>query len=273
MSKTFIHILKASSLLLLSIACASAPAQAAVTQTCSIIPKPGTISPLAMRATFTWEEQDGKIVTVKYSPAPSPFSSQQPPVLFGSTRILQFFDTNIAAVRALMLKDPQYFKALTDFPEPTSFKPFNDALVCQGATPTASTIDSLPNGDYRYWSGPASNAVTDKQILATGEGGGLFLFRKDGKKIVGIFARPDDVAICISGTIANGKVVGMASPADRATPTPRPTDRSSYGAVGHLKFGTWKGSDKTGFSEGSTLDLTGFNPINLGARKAPMACA
>jgi hypothetical protein len=278
MSKMSVHVFKASSLALLSIAIASAiaPAQAAITQTCSIgAPKPGTISPLAMRAAFTWEEQDGKIVTVKYSPGPSPFNSQKPPVMFGSTRSLQFFDTNVAAVRALMLKDPQYFKALTDFPEGGSFKPFNDALVCKSepvAKPVAATIDDLPNGDYRYWTGPASNTVTDQQILATGEGGGLFLFRKEGKKVVGIFARPDDVAMCVSGTLANGKVVGMAGPADRNAPFPRPADNSSYGAVGHLKFGTWKGNTKTGFSEGSTLDLTRFNPINLGTRKAPAAC-
>jgi hypothetical protein len=52
--------------------------------------------------------------------------------------------------------------------------------------------------------------------------------------------------------------------ADRAFP--RPTDNSG-GAVG-----TWKGGAQTGFSEGSTLDLTRFSPINLGTCKAPTAC-
>ncbi len=262
-----------------------APAQAAITQTCTIIPTAGQPNPLAMRANFTMEEQDGTIVTVKYNPSPSLFDSTQPPVMVGSLQSLQFFETNIAAVRARMLKEPKYFKFLINAPEGEGgdFKAFNDALVCQGtpatppaapATPPVTTgaIDRLPDGDYRFWTGAQANNVTDQQIVAAGEGSGLFLFRKTGNKVVGQYARPSDVAYCVAGTIANGKVTGTASPVDRSVPGGRPADNSNYGPVGQLKFGVWKGGDKTGFSEGSMLDLTTFNRINLGARKALTVC-
>jgi hypothetical protein len=271
-----------------------APAPAAVTQTCKIIPTEGKPNPLAMRANFTMEEQDGTIVTVKYNPAPSLFDSAKPPVMVGSLQSLQFFETNMAAVRARMLQEPKYFKFLINAPEGEggSFKAFNDALVCQGTTPvappakppvtppaapatppvTTSAIDRLPDGDYRFWTGAPATNVTDQQIVAAGEGSGLFLFRKTGNKVVGQYARPSDVAYCVAGTIANGKVTGTASPVDRAVPGGRPADNSNYGPVGQLKFGVWKGGDKTGFSEGSMLDLTPFNRINLGARKALTVC-
>jgi hypothetical protein len=252
---------------------AIAPAQATVTQTCMIgEPKLGKPSPLAARASFSLEEQDGKMVTVKYSAASSQMNSKQPTVFSSTVQILTFTDSNVAAVRARMLKDSSYFKALTGFPEDNSFKPFNDALVCKGSDVVSSTIDVLPDGDYRFWSGPASNTVTDKDILATGEGGAVFLFSKEGKTIVGHFARANDFAMCINGTIANGKVTGAVSPVDRLALGAYPSDDSSYGPVGHLKFGKWKGPNRSGAYQGSTIDLTKFNPINIGARKAPTGC-
>jgi hypothetical protein len=254
------------------------PAQAAITNSCTI--KPGPSSPLAMRANFTLEEQDGKTVIAKYNASPSPVNAGQPTVIYNSIQLLSFNETNIPAVRALMLKDPQYFKLLTQFPEETSFKLFNDALTCTSSpketpkeipkeTPQTS-IDQLPDGDYRFWNKASANNVTDQQILETGEGGGLFLFKKTGNTVIGTYARPNDVAYCITGSLAGGKVTGKASPIDRNLK--RPADNSSYDPIGRLKFGTWKGPDKSGFSEGTVLDVSSFSRINLGARKAHANC-
>lgn len=257
--------------LLLSPIALSRPAEAAITNSCSI--KAGPNNPLAMRANFTLEEQDGNTVTVKYNAAPSPVNADQPIVIFSSIQTLTFNNSTIAQVRDRMLKDPQYFKLLTQFPEDTAFKPFNDALTCTkniSETPKRTSIDQLADGDYRVWNQPSAGNVTDQQILDTGEGGGIFLFNKKGNSLTGVYSRPDDVAYCVTGTLTNGKLTGKANPIDRSSP--RPADNSTYDPKGHLKFGQWKGSDRSGASEGTVLDLTSFNRINLGPRKAPSSC-
>lgn len=71
------------------------------------------------------------------------------------------------------------------------------------------TISDLPDGNYRYWSGPATDAViTGDELLATG--GVLFLFSKRGNSVTGNFGQIDGESICIQGQANGDTVTGFA---------------------------------------------------------------
>lgn len=264
----------------------STPAQAAVTTQCQIQSREGQPSPLAMRALFTLESTSDGNVAVTYTNLPSPVGVGQP-VTIEQTRKMIFYNSTIPAVRQQMLSNPTFFTELRGFSDPEGFKPFNDLLVCrsvgadkpqssppQSSPPQSSTpqpgaaIADLVDGSYRYWNGAPSMNVTDKQLRP---GNFTFLFTKAGNRIVGIFARPDDLAICMTGTVKGNTISGVVNlPVRFSDAEGRSRQNKPFDPPGYLKLGTWSNAGNA-FSS-STLNLSEFNRINIGPRKAPSTC-
>lgn len=249
----------------------STPVKAEVITRCQIQPRPNQPSPLAMRAGLDVEEREGT-VTFKYSNFPSFVSSDQPPVTIAQERTLTFYKTTLAAARDRMVKDPKYFNELRGFSEAEGFKPFNDLLVCKSvgaAIPQANlTIADLPDGSYRFWNGAPSTSVTDQQILA---GALTFLFTKTGNRIVGFFARPSDDSMCITGSAKGNTITGVVNPPAQFT-NPAARQNKAFDPAGYLRLGAWSNQGNLGSYSPSTIDLSKFNRINLGSRRAPTLC-
>ena len=250
----------------------SIPVQAAVTVSCSIQPKPNQPNPLPIRATLRVQEESGN-TTFIYQNLPTPVGGEQTPVTIEQERKLIFYNTRIPEARSRMLKDPKFFNELRGFSDNDSYKAFDDALICQNQTGTQPTptkaIADLPNGSYRFWNGAPSSNVTDQQILA---GALTFLFTKEGDRIVGIFARPNETAMCITGKVTGNKISGVVNPAGRLFSDPKTMQNKPYDPKGSMRLGRWEDKGNRGSFSPSSLDLTGFNRINLGTRSAPSIC-
>ncbi|MGG6269203.1 hypothetical protein ACQ4M3_26400 [Leptolyngbya sp. AN03gr2] len=247
----------------------STPVKAQVATRCQIQPRANQPSPLGMRTTLDVEEKGGD-VTFTYKNLPTPVSADQPPATIEQSRTMIFYKTTLAAARERMLKDPKYFNELRGSSDPQSFKPINDLLVCQNqAAQSRATIADLADGSYRMWNGAPSFNVTDQQLLD--KGAYTFLFTKTGNRIVGFFARPSDDSMCITGTVQGDFITGVVNPPARfANPASR--QRRAFDPAGALRLGTWTNQGNLGAFSPSTLDLTNFNRINLGPRKAPTLC-
>jgi hypothetical protein len=261
----------------------SIPAQAAVTTQCQIQPREGQPSPLAMRALFTLESTPDGNVAVTYTNLPTPVGVGQP-VTIEQTRKMIFYKSTIPAVRQQMLSNPTFFTELRGFSDPEGFKPFNDLLVCQsvgadkpqsgtpqsGTPQPGTTIADLIDGSYRYWNSAPSMNVTDKQIKP---GNFIFLFTKEGNRVVGVFARPDDLAVCMTGTVKGNTISGVVNPPVRFSDAEgRSRQNKPFDPAGYLKLGAWSNAGNLGAFSSSTLDLSKFNRINIGPRKAPSIC-
>ncbi|MFH7243775.1 MAG: hypothetical protein ACHWZW_13095 [Spirulina sp.] len=70
-------------------------------------------------------------------------------------------------------------------------------------------VQDLPDGNYRYWSGTTDQSIVSDDILIN-NGGTLFLFRKQGDNVTGIFSYVNAEAICISGQVNGNTVSGRA---------------------------------------------------------------
>ncbi|MCU0551096.1 MAG: hypothetical protein MUC48_17245 [Leptolyngbya sp. Prado105] len=255
----------------------SSPAQASVTTQCQVQPREGQLSPLAMRALFTLESTTDGNVTATYTNLPTPVGAGQA-ITIEQTRKMIFYKSTIPAVRQQLLSDPKFFNELIGSPEPQGFKPFNDLLVCKTVGATApqpstpqpgSTIADLVDSAYRYWNGKPSMNVTDKQLLETEAY--TFLFEKTGNRIVGYFARPNDDSMCITGTVTGNMIKGVVNPPPRfANPASR--QNKAFDPAGFMKLGAWSNRGNLGMFNPSTLDLSKFNRINIGPRRAPSIC-
>ncbi|MBE9012822.1 hypothetical protein IQ250_21720 [Pseudanabaenaceae cyanobacterium LEGE 13415] len=247
----------------------STPVKAEVVTRCQIQPRANQPSPLGMRTTLDVEEKGGD-VTFTYKNLPTPVSADQPPVTIEQSRTMIFYKTTLAAARERMLKDPKYFAELRGSSDAEGFKPINDLLVCQNqASQNRSAIADLADGSYRVWNGAPSFTVTDQQLLE--KGAYTFLFTKTGNRIVGFFARPNDDSMCITGTVQGNTITGVVNPPARfANPASR--QNRAFDSAGFLRLGAWSDRGNLGAFSPSTLNLTNFNRINIGQRKAPTLC-
>ena len=73
------------------------------------------------------------------------------------------------------------------------------------ATPT---IGSLPDGNYRYWDGPATDGIVSDAELSNAQF--VFTFSNRGNDITGTFAETEAKAICIQGQANDNTVTGMS---------------------------------------------------------------
>lgn len=134
--------------------------------------------------------------------------------------------------------------------------------VTPPATPEAESdalnLSALPNGNYRVVSADLPfETITDERLLETG--GALFLFRKFGDEVTGVYSFIDsEGGSCIAGTLEGNTVTGESF---AYSENPR---EGTF-----LTLGTPVGE---GRYEGSVLDLSSFSRINAGTRLPVESC-
>lgn len=271
------------------------------TATCAFDPNLGKPNPLGMRSYITLSETEGN-TTVVYDVFPSPVSSpnQSPrPVTISSRREMIFYNTNIAAARQLLLDEPIYYSTLLNSTRTEDFAAVNAVLTCRNASssptrsspiasppavsptasPTASPtssssayISSLPDGNYRFWTGRPTRGttVTDEELLQ--KGGILFLFKKTGNQIVGNYAQVDNIGICLSGQIDQNTLTGTAVQQGDAEVLSDGDRFVAWDPAGLLRVRRGVKTDTIIRYGGAIADLRSFARINAGDRAPVSRC-
>jgi hypothetical protein len=132
------------------------------------------------------------------------------------------------------------------------------------------TIASLPDGNYRYWSGQTTTTtVSDEELLRLG--GALFVFRKQGDIVTGSFGAIDHEAICVAGRISGNTLSGQAFPFNGEVQTVGETFQPWNGST-FLEVRRSQVTNGRGFYDGAILNLNGFSRINAGRVLPPSQC-
>ena len=151
-----------------------------------------------------------------------------------------------------------------------------------------TSIQSLPNGNYRFCSNPPpSSIVSDLEVLAAGH---CFVFRKTGNRVVGDFVDMSaygEINVCAVGTVSGNTIKGEALenllPEDRPLPverkfqgiTPRNWDNNGYLKVARASATYVQSEDYVLTSiryRTALLNLDGFHRYNAGTRTPPTSC-
>jgi len=142
------------------------------------------------------------------------------------------------------------------------------------APPPQVDIESLPDGNYRYWSETSINAiVSDDELLLTPKSR-LFLFSKQGNTIVGTWAYIDDEAICVEGQVNGNIVTGLAvQTLQGATVRSGNSTFAPFGPAHRLfvRQGRQLAADTVRYGT-VLLNLDGLNRINAGTVLPPSGC-
>ena len=137
----------------------------------------------------------------------------------------------------------------------------------------ATTVQALPDGNYRYWSGTPNQAIISDDTLMD-DGGTLFRFRKQGNMVTGIFSYVDGEAICVQGQVNGNTVSGTAV---------QTLQGASVLSTGQY-FATFGPSEALAVRRGrqvsrqvvrydsALLNLAGLNRINAGSVLPPSSC-
>ncbi|MGB3294528.1 MAG: hypothetical protein WBB01_16205 [Phormidesmis sp.] len=146
-------------------------------------------------------------------------------------------------------------------------------VISRPSAPAQPAIGSLPDGNYRYWSGSSSDTtVSDQELLASG--GVTFLFSKRGNDITGIFGYVDGEAICVQGQVADMTVTGISVQNLRGARILSSGESfASFGSSDRLKVRRGQPIDADTVRYSSTLlNLEGLNRINAGSVLPPESC-
>ena len=157
--------------------------------------------------------------------------------------------------------------------DPGNFTPTDDAPTPFDGS-VVPTLESLPDGSYRYLAGDFEyGSYTNEQLAANG--GAVFLLTKAGNKVTGslsdTFGAP---GICVTGTLSGNTITGAAYPnTTDETNTPEAVGESfvSYGSGGLQVRLPQTVGDRT-YYPSALLDLTNFSRINAGTALAPTDC-
>lgn len=138
-----------------------------------------------------------------------------------------------------------------------------------------SKIADLPDGNYRYWTGtPQGLTMTDEQMIEAG--GVLFLFRKQGTLIVGIYGAIDNEAVCITGRVNGNTVAGNAvqtgNPGNPVSIRSSDDNFVAWDPSGYLKVRRGRLSGNNARYGSALLQLSNFNRINAGSQLPPTEC-
>jgi len=136
--------------------------------------------------------------------------------------------------------------------------------------PTRAPISSLPDGNYRYWSGPAQSFVSEDEL-----GGFLFLFRKQGNNITGVYGYFDQEALCVQGQVNENTITGISVQTLRGATvrSPGETFVDFYPFSSSIKVRRGRQINRETVRYSSTLlDVSELNRINAGDRLPPSRC-
>jgi len=147
------------------------------------------------------------------------------------------------------------------------------AEVIPQPEPTRQPIGSLPDGNYRYWSGPTQAFASNEDIAENR--GFLFLFQKRGNNITGVYGYYDDIALCVQGQVNDDTVTGISvenNPGARVLSAGESFTRVyPFSDSMQVRRGQQINADTVRHSS-TLLDLTGLNRINAGSRLPPSRC-
>ena len=153
---------------------------------------------------------------------------------------------------------------------PTPARPASDASGIP-----YDTIATLPDGNYRYWSGQtgasasALTNISDATLIQ--RGGALFLFQKTGSTIIGRFSYIDSDSICIQGRVSGNTISGTAA-TDSSDGRTLGESFESWGPGGFMKVRRASAQNGRTTFGGAILDLNGFSRINAGNSLPPEGC-
>jgi hypothetical protein len=138
---------------------------------------------------------------------------------------------------------------------------------------TAPTVQTLADGNYRYWSGPPSQTLVSNDALLA-NGGTVFLFRKQGNNVTGIFSYVDGEAICVRGQVNSNTVSGIAVQTGQGVAVLSSGETfARFGPSGALSLRRGRQISRQQVRYGSALlNLNGLNRINVGTRLPPGTC-
>jgi hypothetical protein len=252
---------------------------AGLSATCAYDPNTGKPNPLGMRAYVTVLEVNGDS-TFTFEQFPSNVSNPDGLALtIAQQRKLTFYGTSIQKARELMLKNSKYYEELLGYkPEPNGYKAIDELFVCKRADGstigTGLNIESLPNGQYRYWSGKArTEKISDEELLK--QGGVLFVFEKKGNRLIGNLSQIDgEAGVCVEGLITGNTVSGFATSYQPQKEVNDTEDFIEWGSPdGVLKVRRGKAISKNRVRYASALlNLSTYSKINLDKSKPPASC-
>ncbi len=176
--------------------------------------------------------------------------------------------------------------------------PSNYTPAIEAPTPfegnAAPTLESLPDGSYRYLAGSFEYGnYTDEQLVVNG--GSVFLLTKRGNEVTGsLYPRLGSSSICVTGTVSGDTVVGAAYPesafldstveviADDVENTEEESGTAieyaevgdSFRPYGSTTLQVRQSRTVAGqtYYVGALLDLSNFSRINAGSSLAPISC-
>lgn len=159
--------------------------------------------------------------------------------------------------------------------DPNNFTPEEFAPTPFDGSRTAS-LESLPDGSYRYLSGSFETRAYSDAVLVQ-NGGSIFLLTKVGNQVTGnLMPRLGLPGICVTGTLSGDVITGAAYPDDTANieqVSAREVGETyePYGS-GALQIRRSQTAGDRTYYAGALLDLSNFSRINAGTALAPTAC-
>jgi len=254
---------------------------------CQYDPDSGFPNALGMRSYITITEADGNTTFVLdrfAAPLANPENADQQADVT-EERSLTLYNIGLDDARQLMIDQPFYYAELLEVDGESltlDFTEVDKTLACEVAesepsvepepaepTPTPEPsepdadsggldLSALPNGNYRVVSADFPNRiVSDEELLEAG--GVMFLFRKFGDEVTGVYSFIDNEGgSCIVGTLEGNTVTGEA-----------------FAYSENVREGTFLtlGSPAGGGRyPGSVLNLDSASRINAGSRLPVESC-
>lgn len=145
-------------------------------------------------------------------------------------------------------------------------------VISPPPAPAQKPISSLPDGNYRFWSGSSPNAiVSDSEI----NGDALFLFQKKGNNVTGIYGYFDQEAICVQGQVNDNTVTGISVQNLRGARVISAGETfQNFGPDNSIQVRRGRQIDSNTVRYNSTLlNLTGLKRINAGPTLPPSRCS
>jgi len=122
------------------------------------------------------------------------------------------------------------------------------------------------------WGHTTQSIVSDETLLANG--GIMFLFRKQGNNVTGIFSYVDGAAICVQGQVNGNTISGLAvQTLQGASVLSAGESFTSFGPSGALSVRRGRNvSRQVVRYDSALLNLAGLNRINAGSVLPSRGC-